>query len=262
MSLKRVDQLLQVLFPELTRSKIQSLIEKSKIKIKTSKNSWEIVKKAGRKLEDSLYSAEHFFIEEDEEIRFVSRGALKLQGAASEFQLDFQDMVCLDVGVSTGGFSDFLLQSGAKKVLGIDVGRDQLHASLKKEPRLLHFDKVNAKEPISETILDQFFKEEIRLFDRIVVDVSFISLTKILPVICSYLKPSGLITVLIKPQFELSRKELNKKGVVKDLSLIEAVVEKIDGVFVENGLKPQGCCASPIEGDNGNKEMLMVATKF
>jgi 23S rRNA (cytidine1920-2'-O)/16S rRNA (cytidine1409-2'-O)-methyltransferase len=259
MSLKRIDQIIFELYPQLSRNKIQSLIEKSKISLLQENQTWTPLTKSGQKFVADHITIEKIRISQDEELDYVSRGALKLKEAFRKFNLSAKDCVCLDVGLSTGGFSDFLLQEGAKKILGIDVGRDQLHDKLKKEKRLISFDKINAKEGIPAEILNQFFGSEKVSFDHIVIDVSFISLSLIIPAMVKLLNKSGWIVVLIKPQFELTRKDLNKKGVVKDNSLREQVLKKIDGVFKENGLKVEDYCLSPIEGENGNKEFLMLA---
>lgn len=259
MNEKRLDQLILELFPELTRSKIQSLIKKSKIHYYKS-GEWKPVSKPGEKLEPSIWNRDSFKILEDDELYYVSRGALKIKGAVDLFKLDPRGLWILDVGLSTGGFSDFLLQSGAGKILGIDVGQDQLHEKLRHEPRLVFQDKVNIKNGLPSELMNNFFmNRELKKFDWIVVDVSFISLLHVIPQLRSYLSSDGSLLLLVKPQFELTAKDLNKKGVVKDLTLIPGVIEKINGVLQKNKLKIVGQCASPIEGENGNKEFLVWA---
>lgn len=261
MSLTRVDLILLQLFPELTRGKVQSLIEKRKIQILNERGEWQTLEKSGDKWNSALLTTAHFKIAEDEELHFVSRGALKIKKAVEEFAVEVQGKICLDVGLSTGGFTDFLLQNGAQRILGIDVGKEQLHPRLRNHPKLVFADKVNAKDPIPSELLNTFFKEQARGFDLIVVDVSFISLTKVIPNLVGLLQPAGSLIVLIKPQFELSKAALNKKGVVRDRSQIPAIIEKIIGVFQQNKLKIRGYCPSPIEGENGNQEILMVADR-
>lgn len=256
----RVDLALIALFPELTRAKIQSLIEKRKIQILTPTGQWRALQKPGEKFARDL-KREDFQILEDDELHFVSRGALKLKKAVEEFALPVAGRTCLDVGLSTGGFSDYLLQRGARRILGIDVGKEQLHPRLRSDLRLTAVDKVNAKEALSPEMLASFFQEQPAVFDLIVIDVSFISLTKVVPNLVNYLAERGDFVALIKPQFELDKGALNKKGVVKDPEQIPLVVEKIIGVFQENKLKTKGYCPSPIEGENGNKEILIVAGK-
>lgn len=179
---------------------------------------------------------------------FVSRGGLKLNHALNEFRIDVTGKVCLDVGASTGGFTDCLLQRGAKKVYAVDVGYGQFHAKLRKEPRVVLFEKSNFRyfdvSKISEPI------------DLAVADVSFISLTKILPNIKLLLKSGGESIVLVKPQFELSSKEV-KKGVVRSETLREKAVEKIRQEAGRIGFEVKGETDSPITGPKGNHEILL-----
>ena len=259
--MKRADQIVAELFPELTRSKVQSLIRRQKISIKFKLKGWKVLSKVGQKLEGDDWSRDDFKIAADDELEYVSRGALKLKAAIETFSIEVSEKNCLDVGLSTGGFSDFLLQNGVKKILGVDVGRGQLHPKLQNNPRLLTFDKVNARDPLDPAILDSFFDHSKPEFDLIVIDVSFISLSLIVPTVVNYLATNGVIVALIKPQFELTKKDLNKKGVVKDPLMVDLVLEKIGGVFEQSGLNLKGCCPSPIEGENGNQEVLMVAHK-
>ena len=258
MSEDRVDKILLRQFPELTRSKVQSLIGKQKILVKKS-DQWMPLTKPGQKFntdEDIQFKVLH-----DEEIDYVSRGALKLKKAVETFSLEIKDLICLDIGLSTGGFTDYLLKSQAKKVLGVDVGSEQLHLSLRDHKQLVWKDKINARNPISEDILEDFFKDETsqHSFDLVVIDVSFISLELVAPHLKNYINVSGSVIALVKPQFELSRSDLNKKGVVKDPEMIPLVLEKISRVFAENGLKVMDNCLSPIEGENGNQEVLILA---
>lgn len=256
---ERVDLVLLSLFPELTRGKVQSLIEKHKIQMRTPLGDWRVVEKSGEKVNTQNIAQDSFKIFDDDELHYVSRGALKIKKAIEEFSIAVKDKICMDVGLSTGGFSDFLLQSGAACILGIDVGREQLHPRLREDARLMAFDKVNAKDPIPASILETFFQNQAIGFDLIVVDVSFISLTKIVPNLVPLLATNGALVTLIKPQFEMDKKSLNKKGVVKDPEAIGAVVEKIRQFYNTNGLKVVGHVPSPIEGENGNREVLMVS---
>lgn len=255
---KRLDQIISQLYPQWTRSKIQSMIEKGLVQI--FDQGWKTVLRPGIKFEEDTLNKEKIKLTLDEEMQFVSRGALKIKKAFEEFGLDPQNKVALDVGLSTGGFSDYLLKNGAFKILGVDVGKDQLHPSLKENDRLVYHDKVNAREGVPREILDGFFSNlNSRSFDLIVVDVSFISLGLILPPIAPLLGADGHLICLVKPQFELSRGDLNKKGVVKDPAMGKSCVEKISGVLVQNKLDIIGSCTSPIEGENGNQEYLIVS---
>lgn len=259
--MRRIDQIIALYFPEWTRSKIQSLIQREKILWQPKAGQWVPLKKSGLKVDPAGLSRDSFRLVDDEETRYVSRAALKLERAVTEFGIPIEAKTCLDVGLSTGGFTDYLLSHGAGKVLGVDVGRDQLHEKLKSDSRLMFFDKINAREPLPSDLLMSFFVGDPQLFDVIVIDVSFISLSLVIPPMVKNLKTSGVLIALVKPQFELTKKDLNKKGVVKDPSLLSNVLQKIDGVLQSSGLKPEGHCLSPIEGENGNQEVLVVAHK-
>jgi 23S rRNA (cytidine1920-2'-O)/16S rRNA (cytidine1409-2'-O)-methyltransferase len=182
--------------------------------------------------------------------RFVSRGGLKLEKALQEFQVSVKDSICLDVGASTGGFTDCLLQNAAKKVVAVDVGTNQLVWKLRNDERVEVRENVNARH-----LKPQDFAGK---FDLIVIDVSFISVTKILPALKNLLKEDGKLIVLIKPQFEVGRGEVGKGGIVKEPEKHQRVINEINQ-FAENcGLKNKGIIASPIYGADGNKEFLAV----
>ncbi len=184
-----------------------------------------------------------------EKPKFVSRGGLKLEGALLEFGIDPSGMVCLDCGASTGGFTDCLLQAGARKVYAIDVGTNQLVWKIRSDPRVIVKEKFNARYMLPEDIGEQV--------DLAVTDVSFISLTKILPPLFSVLKPEGRIVCLIKPQFELQREDISKGGIVRDPELHQKAIDKIH-TFVTQVLKREWLAVtdSPITGTDGNKEFL------
>lgn len=181
--------------------------------------------------------------------RFVGRGGDKLEAAFQTFPLNVEGLVCLDVGASTGGFTDCLLQHGARLVYAVDVGRAQLHERLRSDPRVVIKDRVNAR------YLDPADFPERPAFG--VVDVSFISLTTVLPAITRVLaSPSGLVT-LIKPQFEAGRERVGKGGVVRDPAVHEDVIARVRG-FGESelGLRWRGLRESPLKGPAGNTEFL------
>jgi 23S rRNA (cytidine1920-2'-O)/16S rRNA (cytidine1409-2'-O)-methyltransferase len=182
-------------------------------------------------------------------LRYVSRGGLKLEAALAAFGIDPEGMVCLDIGASTGGFTDCLLQHGAAKVHAIDVGHSQLDWKIRSDPRVVVREKLNARYLTREDI-----GEPISLC---AIDVSFISLTLILPPAFEVLTPTGVILALIKPQFELGKNEVGKGGIVRDPAGHEAAVAKIRG-FVTGALsrKWEGVIESPILGGEGNKEFL------
>lgn len=185
-----------------------------------------------------------------DEIKYVGRGGLKLEKALKEFQICPNEYVCLDVGASTGGFTDCLLQNGAKKVVTIDVGTNQLVWKLRNDPRVEAHENINAR-----YLKPDDFKEN---FDLIVMDVSFISVTKIIPALTDLLNKSGKIIILIKPQFEVGKGEVGKGGIVKDVGKHLEVIEKINSFTNENGLKNIGLIDSPILGADGNKEFLGI----
>ncbi len=182
-------------------------------------------------------------------LRYVSRGGLKLEAALAAFGIDPAGAVCLDIGASTGGFTDCLLQHGAAKVYAIDVGHSQLDWKIRSDPRVVVREKLNAR---------HLTRADIPEAPGIcVVDVSFISLTLILPPAFGVLTPTGVILALIKPQFELGKNEVGKGGVVRDPAGHEAAVGKIrDFVTGPLGRKWEGVIESPILGGEGNKEFL------
>lgn len=185
--------------------------------------------------------------------RFVSRGGEKLEHALAEFNINVNDKICIDIGASTGGFTDCLLQHGAKKVYAVDVGRGQLAWKLQNDPRVIMMDKTNARYLTLEDI-----GEKCALA---VIDVSFISLTKILPSVYNLIENHGEVIALIKPQFEASRKQVGKGGIVKDPAVHLAVIEKIKSASEEIGYKVAGIINSPITGADGNIEFLMLLEK-
>ena len=187
---------------------------------------------------------------ETAETKYVGRGGLKLEKALREFHIRPNEYVCLDVGASTGGFTDCLLQNGAKKVSTIDVGTNQLDWKIRTDSRVEARENINAR-----YLKPEDFNEK---FDLIVMDVSFISVTKIFPALVPLLKDSGEIIALIKPQFEVGKGEVGKGGIVRDQELHAEVVEKINNFVEEIGLKVCAMTESPILGADGNKEFLAL----
>lgn len=181
--------------------------------------------------------------------KFVSRGGFKLEGALDNFGITVDGKVCLDVGASTGGFTDCLLQRGARKVFAFDVGTNQLVWKLRSDPRVVSRENFNVRH-MQPTDVD----EEV---DLIVADVSFISLTLVLPPAFRVLKPGGDAAVLIKPQFELSREEVGRGGIVREAAFHQKACRKIeDFVKVQPGWEWRGVMESPIQGTDGNREFL------
>ena len=186
-------------------------------------------------------------------LKYVSRGGLKLEKAMQEFPIYLTDCTCMDIGASTGGFTDCMLQNGAKKVYSIDVGYGQLAWKLRSDERVVNMERTNFRYVTHNEI-----PEEI---DFASVDVSFISLKIILPVMYELLKENGEAVCLIKPQFEAGREKVGKKGVVRDISVHKEVIEMIVSYVKEQGLGILGLSFSPIKGPEGNIEYLIYLDK-
>ncbi|MFN8534912.1 MAG: TlyA family RNA methyltransferase [Dehalococcoidia bacterium] len=178
---------------------------------------------------------------------YVSRGGLKLEGALAAFLVEPAGRICADVGASTGGFTDLLLQRGAARVYAIDVGYGQLDAAVRADPRVHVLDRTNARH------LDAL-PEPVSL---VTIDVSFISLTKILPAVRRWLTPDGEIVALVKPQFEAGPRQVGKGGVVRDNAVRAATIVEVGEAAAEIGLRVRGVCASPIAGPAGNREFFL-----
>ena len=202
-----------------------------------------VVDKPGQKL------AEDSALEVREKPKFVGRGGIKLEGALEAFGINPTGWVCVDVGASTGGFTDCLLQHGAAKVHAVDVGTNQLVWKLRNDPRVVVKEQFNARHMTPEDL-----GEKVRLA---VMDLSFISLTKVLPAVFSVLDEEGSVVCLIKPQFELDRENISKGGIVRDPALHDRAVAKIRRFVVEECRREwRGLIASPITGTDGNQEFL------
>ena len=188
-------------------------------------------------------------LEIKEKPRFVGRGGLKIEAALDAFHIDPTGWVCIDVGASTGGFTDCLLQRGAARVHAVDVGTNQLVWKLRNDPRVIVKEQFNARYMVPDDI-----GEKVRLA---VMDLSFISLTKVLPAVFNVLEGEGSVICLIKPQFELQREDISKGGIVRDPALHERAITKIRRfVTEEHALEWRGLIPSPITGTDGNQEFL------
>jgi 23S rRNA (cytidine1920-2'-O)/16S rRNA (cytidine1409-2'-O)-methyltransferase len=183
--------------------------------------------------------------------RFVSRGGEKLQAALEMFTVALEDRLCADVGASTGGFTDCLLQHGAARVYTIDVGKGLLHWKLRNDARVVVIEKTNARYLES-------LPERVHL---VTMDVSFISLRKLLPVVVGWLEPRGDVIALIKPQFEAGRDRVGKGGVVRDPAVHRDVTQQVLNFSLKNSLAPQGLICSPLRGPKGNIEFLVWLRK-
>ena len=186
-------------------------------------------------------------------LKYVSRGGLKLEKAMESFPITLKDKICMDVGASTGGFTDCMLQNGASKVYSIDVGYGQLAWKLRTDERVVNLERTNFRYVDSEKIKD--------LVDFASVDVSFISLKLILPTLNKLLANNAAAVCLIKPQFEAGKEKVGKKGVVREASTHIEVIEKVIGFAVENGFSVLGLEFSPIKGPEGNIEYLLYIEK-
>lgn len=186
-------------------------------------------------------------------LQYVSRGGLKLEKAMQEFPITLEGKVCMDVGSSTGGFTDCMLQNGAVKVYSVDVGYGQLAWKLRTDERVVNLERTNFRYVTREQIPDEI--------DFASVDVSFISLKHILPNLNTLLASDGQAVCLIKPQFEAGKEKVGKKGVVRDLNVHLEVVENVINLAVENGFSVMGLQFSPIKGPEGNIEYLIYLNK-
>ncbi|HEX6046185.1 MAG TPA: TlyA family RNA methyltransferase [Pyrinomonadaceae bacterium] len=243
MKRERIDKLLVERGLAETRTKAQALVMAGVVLV----NEQRVEKPSDQFVTDSPIRVKHA---DDPASRYVGRGGIKLEAALREFELDVNGAVCLDVGASTGGFTDCLLQNGARKVFAIDVGHNQLDWRLRNDPRVESREGVNARylQP------DDFPTK----FDLAVMDVSFISATMVLPAIVPLIKEGGAIVALIKPQFEVGRGEVGGGGIVRDRAKRAQAVEKVNQCAAELRLHVAGVIESPIQGAEGNVEFLAL----
>lgn len=200
-----------------------------------------------------LFSEEAILEVRGKTLPYVSRGGLKLEKAIHAFQLDLQGLVCMDVGASTGGFTDCMLQNGAAKVYAVDVGYGQLDWNLRNDSRVVNLERTNARYLTRESVPEPM--------DFFSIDVSFISLTLLLPVLRGFLSDRGKAVCLIKPQFEAGREKVGKKGVVRSPDVHREVIEKMILFAQHNGYSVQGLTFSPVKGPEGNIEYLLFLQK-
>lgn len=245
MKKQRIDKLLVDLKLAESRTKAQALVLAGVILV----NEQRVEKPS-----QEFFGNENIRIKgESAETKYVGRGGLKLEKALGEFQIRVAEYICLDVGASTGGFTDCLLQNGAKKVYTVDVGTNQLDWKLRNDERVEVRENVNAR-----YLKPEDFPER---FHLIVMDVSFISVTKILPALIELLKDNGKIITLIKPQFEVGKGEVGKGGIVRETEKHKRVVSEVNEFAEKIGLKVSGIIDSPILGAEGNKEFLALYEK-
>ena len=231
--------------------------------------AWKRVAKNG----DEIPDAAEVEVLDNTEAKYISRGGLKLEGALKTTKLDVTGLRCLDVGQSTGGFTDCLLQHGATQVVGIDVGHGQLHATMRGDARVVCIEGVNARSLTADDLAEHYARavqlddDDIGdddfnpLFDFLTGDLSFISLTLVLPAVARLLKPDGHLLMLVKPQFELQPGQIGKGGIVREPALFEFVEKRLRDTCADLGLKVLGWMDSPIAGGDGNREFFIHAQK-
>ena len=240
---KRLDTVLVELGFAETRSKATALIMSGEVFVNGQKET-----KAGYSVKET--DKIEF---KGKKMPFVSRGGYKLEKAMKMFPIKLDDCICMDIGASTGGFTDCMLQCGASKVYAIDVGYGQLAWKLRTDERVINLERTNFRYLTKETVTDEI--------DFASIDVSFISLKKILPVLYDFLRETGECVALIKPQFDAGREKVGKKGVVRELSThIEVITEIVNFAF-DTGFSVLGLDFSPIRGPEGNIEYLLYISK-
>ena len=286
----RADQLLLQRQLATSRSQAQRLIG-SGVRWRIASDHDAPWKRIGKNSDDIPDGAQIDLLDAAE-ARYVSRGGLKLEGALVTSGVKVDGKICLDVGQSTGGFTDCLLQHGAKLVVGVDVGQGQLHPSLREHPQVLALEHFNAREINAQKLIDTeiianyisrtwengTFDDQKSVessveaqnvpssavfdgtFDVIAGDLSFISQTLVLPALAALLKPGADVLMLVKPQFELQPGQVGKGGIVKDAAMYDVVQQRIRDAYAALGLQIHGWFESPITGGDGNREFFVHAT--
>ncbi|NRA11886.1 MAG: TlyA family RNA methyltransferase [Crocinitomicaceae bacterium] len=240
---ERLDKLLIQRKLVTTRTRAEKIIKEVGVKV-----DGKLITKAGKR-----FSVDCTIQMVEEEIPWVSRGALKLIEALEKWTPSIKGKTLMDVGASTGGFTQVLLDKGAEKVFCVDADKDQLHEKVKNDPKTVDLEKTHVRELSPKLITDKI--------DGCVIDVSFISLEKILPFIHSFIKDGGWVVALVKPQFEVDKNNVGKGGVVKDTKLFKDVIENVKKWAEMNTLLYQEHISSPILGEDGNREFLMYLIK-
>ena len=249
----RADQLLVERGLAATRSQAQRLIGAG-VQWRRGADDYRRVTKNG----DEVPPDAELVLLDDAQTRYVSRGGLKLEGALRAAGWQVAGWRCLDVGQSTGGFTDCLLQQGAAEVVGIDVGHGQLHPRLRGDERVVCIEGLNAREALPG---DARLGQVAPGVDLLVGDLSFISLTLVLPALMPWLRPGGRLLMLVKPQFELQPGQIGKGGIVRDPALYAQVQARVQDACVRAGLQVQAWHDSPILGGDGNREFFVQAIR-
>ena len=248
-----------------TRSQAQRLIASGVQWRADVDSAWRKVAKNG----DEIPEGAKLVVPDTTEAKYISRGGLKLEGALQSTGLKVVGLRCLDVGQSTGGFTDCLLQQGAAQVVGVDVGHGQLHPSLRSDARVVCIEGVNARSLTAADLLEHHRRALMLaldadfepVFDFLTGDLSFISLTLVWPAVVRLLKPGGDLLMLVKPQFELQPGQIGKGGIVRDAVHFEFVEKRLRDCCAELGLEVSAWLDSPIEGGDGNREFFIQARK-
>jgi 23S rRNA (cytidine1920-2'-O)/16S rRNA (cytidine1409-2'-O)-methyltransferase len=241
MSKKRLDERVLERYPQCSRTYVQSLIMQGKVSV-----DGKVITKAGTPVKDESSITVDFY-----EPQYVSRAGFKLEGALKHFAIDVTGLVILDAGLSTGGFTDCLLQNGAAKVYGVDVGYGQVHEKIRRDPRVVVMERTNLRHLAS-------LPERV---DCVTLDLSFISVLKVIEAVTQLLKDNGKLIVLIKPQFEAEKHQVGTGGIVTDPSVHQMVIQKVTEGIEKQGFVCKGVIPSPIEGTEGNKEFLAYCIK-
>ncbi len=242
MKKKRLDLILVEKGLFSSRRRAQAMIMAGKVLV-----DHQPVEKSG-----TLINTEADIIIKGDDIPYVSRGGLKLEKALKIFDIDVNGSICLDVGASTGGFSDCLLQHGAERVFSVDVGYGQFSWQLRKDPRVVVIERTNIRHMSVDVVPVKV--------DMVTIDVSFISLKIVVPAVFKFIHRNSTILALIKPQFEVGKGKVGKGGVVKNQDLHDEVITELKDFFSENGLICSAAIPSPILGPKGNKEFLIALT--
>ncbi len=233
---KRLDVIVHALYPQYSRRQIQSWIMQGRVTVDD-----HLATKAGMQIADDVA-----IVLDIEEPKFVGRAGFKLEKALEHFAIEVRGLTVLDAGLSTGGFTDCLLQYGAKKVYGVDVGYGQVHEKIRNDARVVVLERTNLRH----------LREVGEKVDLITLDLSFISVLLVMDAVKALLKEDGLLIVLIKPQFEAEKHEVGRGGIIKDAVVHKRVVEKVVKGIELHGFKSEGVIDSPILGMQGNKEFI------
>lgn len=249
----RIDLILTEQGLAKSRSQAQTFISEGRVSYKQNEK-WIKVTKPSLKLPSDI----ELNVISDEADKYVSRGALKLEGALLHTKLNIEGFLVLDIGQSTGGFSDCAIQHGAAQVVGIEVGHGQLDPRLRNHQNIICLEGINARN-LSVEDLNEHFPEN--GFDLAVMDVSFISQTKILPQLPNLLHKTGHLITLVKPQFEVGKEFIGKGGIVKDKQRVNKLEQDMQAFIKELGFEVKCYIESPIKGGDGNQEFLLWATR-